>query len=74
MCSNFKRRCKARWRGWDFDFLWLVGAPLPRRTAVWQPVYQSRFAFAVFLIIFPGWFELKIRGHEQGIHPHRRRA
>jgi hypothetical protein len=19
MCSNFKRRCKARWRGWVFD-------------------------------------------------------
>jgi hypothetical protein len=44
------------------------------RMRLWQPVYQSRFAFAVVLIIFPDWFELKIRGHEQGIHPHRRRA
>jgi hypothetical protein len=35
---------------------------------------QSRFAFAAVLHIFPGWFEWKIRGHEQRIHPHRRRA
>jgi hypothetical protein len=35
---------------------------------------QSVFAFAAALIIFPDWIEWKIRGHEQGIHPHRRRA
>jgi hypothetical protein len=34
----------------------------------------NAFAFAVALNMFPGWFEWKIRGHEQGIHPHRRRA
>jgi hypothetical protein len=35
---------------------------------------QSGFAFTGALHIFPGWFEWKIPGHEQGIHQDRRRA
>jgi hypothetical protein len=38
------------------------------------PLPNSGLAFAAALDTLTLWLKREIRGHEQGIHPHRRRA